>query len=45
MKALESAGAPSARLTAAGYGESKPVAGNDTAEGRAHNRRIEFVLK
>ncbi len=30
------------RLTAIGYGESRPVAGNDTPEGKAANRRIEF---
>ena len=30
------------RLTAIGYGESRPVASNDTEEGRALNRRIEF---
>ena len=33
------------RLTAAGYGSSRPVAGNDTPEGRALNRRVEFKLK
>jgi OOP family OmpA-OmpF porin len=32
-------------LTAIGYGESKPVATNDTDEGRAENRRIEAALK
>ena len=30
------------RLSASGYGEYKPVAVNDTAEGRAANRRVEF---
>ena len=33
-----------ARLSAVGYGEFRPVASNDTAEGRGLNRRIEIVL-
>jgi outer membrane protein OmpA-like peptidoglycan-associated protein len=31
------------RLTAKGYGQTKPVASNDTPEGREKNRRIEFL--
>jgi len=32
-----------ARLTAAGLGATKPVDSNDTPQGRAQNRRVEFV--
>jgi len=33
-----------ARLSAAGYSEYRPVANNNTAEGRAKNRRVEVVV-
>ncbi len=42
---LTAAGIETARLTAVGYGETKPVAENDTKENRAKNRRIEFEVK
>jgi chemotaxis protein MotB len=32
------------RLSASGYGEYYPVAGNDTEEGRAKNRRVDLVV-
>ncbi|HEY6919209.1 MAG TPA: OmpA family protein [Tabrizicola sp.] len=32
-------------MTAVGYGETKPIADNDSEEGREANRRIEFVLQ
>lgn len=35
---------PQERMIAAAYGEHRPAAGNDTAEGRARNRRIEIIL-
>jgi OOP family OmpA-OmpF porin len=37
-------GVPAERLTARGLGESSPVASNDTAEGRALNRRVELEV-
>lgn len=33
------------KVSATGYGEYHPVASNDTAEGRAQNRRVDFVLQ
>jgi OmpA-OmpF porin, OOP family len=41
---LTKAGVDASRLTAAGFGAEKPIAPNDTAEGRAKNRRIEFAV-
>jgi OOP family OmpA-OmpF porin len=40
---LISMGVDVARLTAKGYGESKPIADNKTFDGKANNRRVEFV--
>ena len=37
---LEALGVPRGRMRVAGYGEDDPVASNDTAEGRATNRRV-----
>jgi outer membrane protein OmpA-like peptidoglycan-associated protein len=34
----------SQRLIAVGYGETRPIATNDTAEGRQQNRRVEITL-
>jgi outer membrane protein OmpA-like peptidoglycan-associated protein len=41
---LTSNGVERSRLTAAGHGEKKPVATNDTAAGRQLNRRVEVVI-
>jgi len=40
---LISKGVAADRLTAKGYGESSPVAGNDTVDDRYKNRRVELV--
>ncbi|CAI0924838.1 Outer membrane porin F precursor [Serratia entomophila] len=37
-------GVEKSRLSERGKGEAEPVAGNDTSEGRAKNRRVDFVL-
>jgi outer membrane protein OmpA-like peptidoglycan-associated protein len=39
---LVKSGIDAGRLTIEGYGEKNPVASNDTAEGRAQNRRVEL---
>ena len=41
---LISQGIESYRLSAQGYGETKPIDSNDTEEGRANNRRVEFTV-
>lgn len=41
---LANMGLDESRITALGYGESRPIASNETSEGRAQNRRIDLVL-
>ncbi|MEO8183845.1 MAG: OmpA family protein, partial [Deltaproteobacteria bacterium] len=41
---LVSQGIPTNSIQATGLGEERPVASNDTAEGRANNRRVEIVV-
>ena len=44
VEALKALNVDSSRLTAVGYGETKPVADNATKEGRAENRRVTAVM-
>jgi OmpA-OmpF porin, OOP family len=44
VDALVATGVSSNRLIGVGVGSLSPVASNDTAEGRAENRRVELVL-
>ena len=43
-QALERMGIDDARVTSVGYGPGKPIASNDTEDGRAQNRRVEVVV-
>jgi OOP family OmpA-OmpF porin len=43
-KALATLGVPNAQISSTGYGPGKPVASNDTEDGRAQNRRVEVVV-
>jgi outer membrane protein OmpA-like peptidoglycan-associated protein len=45
VAALVQAGIAAGRLTAAGWGQEKPVADNRSEEGRTRNRRVEVVKK
>lgn len=41
---LEEIGVEPERLCSQGFGQSRPVAGDDTEEGMARNRRVEFTI-
>ena len=42
---MVASGLTAERVTALGYGESRPLASNATERGKAINRRIEFMLR
>jgi len=41
---MATAGLDSTRVSAVGYGETKPIASNETKDGRRKNRRIETII-
>ncbi len=45
LRYLVDRGADPTRLVAVGFADSRPVAPNDTPEGRARNRRVEFLFR
>ena len=45
MKFLISSGISPERLSAKGFGQTKPNKSNATEKGRAFNRRVEFIIK
>ena len=42
---IERHGLPASRGSATGYADQRPIASNDTAQGRAKNRRVEIVVE
>lgn len=41
---LREKGVPMANMSAQGFGEAHPIAGNDSADGRRRNRRVEIII-
>jgi len=41
---LTKQGVPEASTTAAGFGKTRPIASNDTSDGRQQNRRVELIV-
>lgn len=44
LKSMVEAGLPSDRISAASFGDTRPVASNDSKETKAQNRRIEIII-
>ncbi len=44
LSILQAYGVPAGRLSAAAFGDTRPVAANDTPEGRAANRRVDITI-
>ena len=44
QKYLVGQAVPAARMTAVGLGEEQPIESNDSEDGRAKNRRVEFHI-
>ena len=45
VESLIEIGIPASRLHATGYADTRPIMANTTAEGRAKNRRVEFIVE
>ncbi len=41
---VNSSGVSADQVVAVGFGQTRPLAPNDTTEGRAQNRRVEFIF-
>ena len=44
MRWLQAHGVEPARMESVGYGQSRPITGNDTEQGRAANRRVDILI-